>query len=179
MKGRQLLMLGGLIASLGLAIFGDRTPADQTVEPVARRAASPASMAAQVANAAPASPRSSAGRNEIRILALRPRAGENGEMKEAGLFSEKNWEPPAPPKPDKPEPPAAPLAPPLPFVYLGRQVANGQIEVFLARGDEVIVVRDQTVIQNTYRVESIGPQGLSLVYLPLGQIQKLSIGVPN
>jgi hypothetical protein len=116
----------------------------------------------------------------IRILALQPRVNlvsATGGMSSAGLFSGKSWAPL--PVVAKLMPPPPPSAPPLPFTYLGKQAVGGQVEVYLAKGDEVIVVRDQTVIQDTYRVESIKPPMMSLVYLPLNEIQRLSIGATN
>jgi hypothetical protein len=39
------------------------------------------------------------------------------------------------------------------------------------------VVRDKTVIDGTYRVDTIAPPVLTLTYLPLNQVQQLNIGV--
>jgi hypothetical protein len=184
MKMRQWLMLLGLAVAAWLAFFGDKTAETGSVEPVAHRAPAPQPDTARAdENAAPTA---QAG-NGARVLALRPRSeliASGVAPAEDGLFSSTTWEPPpkpAPPAPPPPPPPPppAPVAPPLPFVYLGKQLSDGQMEVFLAQGNEVLVVRDQTVIKNTYRVESIGPQKLSLVYLPLGQVQQLSIGAIN
>ncbi len=49
-------------------------------------------------------------------------------------------------------------------------------EVFLARGEQSFVVREGSVIENTYRIDQISPPNISLTYLPLGQSQSLSIG---
>ena len=62
---------------------------------------------------------------------------------------------------------------------MGKQLANGVLEIYLARGDRVFTVRNQSVIEGLYRVESIEAQTLSLLYLPLNQKQTLSIGVQN
>jgi hypothetical protein len=70
-----------------------------------------------------------------------------------------------------------PMAPPLPFAYIGKAVADGAWEVYLARADKTYVVRNQTVIDGTYRVERIAPPLMSVTYLPLNQLQQINIGV--
>ncbi|HEY0063319.1 MAG TPA: hypothetical protein VGC21_14465, partial [Telluria sp.] len=95
-----------------------------------------------------------------------------------------DWTPP-PPAPDAnalaaaaaAAPPPAPVAPPLPFTFLGKAVANGSWEVFLARGEQTYIVRNKMVIDGTYRVDAINPPNLTLTYLPLNQVQQLNIGV--
>jgi hypothetical protein len=64
----------------------------------------------------------------------------------------------------------------MPFTYLGKKSADGSWEVYLARGDETVIVRDQMVIDSTYRVESIKPPTLTLVYLPQKTVQIIDIG---
>lgn len=81
--------------------------------------------------------------------------------------------PPAPPPP----PPAPPTAPPMPFVAVGSiqgtQLTNGQPVAFIRRQDELIVVRAGDSIGQIYRVESISPQTIDFIYLPLMQRQVL------
>jgi hypothetical protein len=69
------------------------------------------------------------------------------------------------------------MAPPMPFVYIGKAVADGAWEVYLSRADKTYVVRNQTVIEGTYRVEKIAPPLMSVTYLPLNQLQQINIGV--
>jgi hypothetical protein len=88
-----------------------------------------------------------------------------------------NWNPPPPPPPPPSNtPPPPPMAPPMPFTYIGKALADGAWEVFLARGDKTYSVRVQTVIDGTYRVERIAPPLMSLTYLPLNQQQQMNIG---
>jgi hypothetical protein len=68
------------------------------------------------------------------------------------------------------------MAPPVPFTYIGKALADGTWEVFLARGDKTYSVRVQTVIDGAYRVERIAPPVMSLTYLPLNQQQQMNIG---
>lgn len=190
MKPRHLLMLAGVVGAAWLALFGDKMADTELASPVVRQPGMPPSFSA----AAPSGEsviRSSTrieaesqiaqGEAEVRILALQSRSdliGASGsELEGDGLFSSKSWTPPL--AAAKLETPPPPTAPPLPFTYLGKQTSGGRMEVYLASGDKVLIVRDQAVIQNTYRVESIKPPTLSLVYLPLNQIQRLSIGVTN
>ena len=191
MKTRHLLMSACLIGAAGLAFFGDSSGDSGMVEPVARLSAMP--LPDSAAAAVPAGKRvigsstvietgSQISRqvDEVRILALQPRADMVGAVKGGdSLFSSKSWTPP--PSIARPAllPPPPPAAPPLPFTYLGKQTTGGKTEVFLANGDKVVIAREQDVIQNTYRVESIRPTTLSMVYLPLNEIQWLSIGVTN
>ncbi len=194
MKTRHLLMSACLIGAAGLAFFGDSSGDSGMVQPVARLSAMP--LPDSAAAAVPAGKRvigsstvietgSQISRrvDEDRILALQPRADMVGAVKGGdSLFSSKSWTPPpsiARPALLPASPPPPPAAPPLPFTYLGKQTIGGKTEVFLANGDKVVIAREQDVIQNTYRVESIRPTTLSMVYLPLNEIQRLSIGVTN
>jgi hypothetical protein len=69
------------------------------------------------------------------------------------------------------------MAPPLPFIYIGKAVADGAWEVYLSRGDKTYSARVQTVIDGAYRVEKIAPPLMTVTYLPLNQQQQMNIGV--
>jgi hypothetical protein len=43
-------------------------------------------------------------------------------------------------------------------------------------GNQAYVGREKTVIQGTYRIESIKPPVLTLTYLPLNKAQTITIG---
>ncbi len=184
MKPYQIAMGLALVGAAGLVLFGDNSPSADIAEPVARGAA-PATAPAVARSTAP----SRAGKDarpqaEVAILRLLPRAeliGESGEAAFAsgeGVFLGQNWNPPPPPPPPASNlPPPAPMAPPLPFAYIGKAVADGAWEVYLARADKTYVVRTHTVIDGTYRVERIAPPLMSVTYLPLNQVQQINIGV--
>ena len=186
MKRRHLLMGVGLAGAAWLAFFGDKS-ADTGMESIvaSQSTMSPAAPAGQgvirSSTLIEAKSEVAQGEAEIPITVLKPRAelvsGASIGDENDRLFASKSWESPQLAKLAPPPPP--PTAPPLPFSYVGKQTVDGRMEVFLARGDEIFVVGDQTVIQNTYRVVSIKPPMLSLLYLPLTQIQQLAIGVPN
>jgi hypothetical protein len=195
LKPRHAILGLALVGAALLTAFGDRKPAGDIAEPAERparqavlvRTPAPAvTPPAVAATTSPSPPPAAVGTGTGQtILALVPRdvligdgdtafgQGQNG----AGPFAHQDWTPPPPP-PQPAPPPPPPTAPPLPFTFIGKSVADGAWEVYLARGDRTYVVRDKGyVIDGTYRVESIAPPVLTLTYLPLNQIQQLNIGV--
>ena len=101
----------------------------------------------------------------------------------ANAFNVVSWyEPPPPPppqgpqEPQEPVPEPAPVAPPLPFTYFGRYDDPPTRIVVLARGGQIYPVSEGDVIDATYRVERIADGAVSLVYLPLGTNQSISMG---
>jgi len=89
------------------------------------------------------------------------------------LFDEHTWVVPV----KKPPPaPVVPTAPPNPFKYLGKQQSGSEIKVFLSEGEKTWVVQENAALGSQYRVESIRPPRLTLVYLPLNIRQDIVIG---
>lgn len=181
MKPYQIAMGIALAVAGALVVFGDNSPAGDIAEPVTRSRAAPVAVAAAPA---PRAGKDAKPQAEVAILRLTPRAmlvGESGEATFAsgeGVFQGQNWNPPPPPPPPASNaPPPAPVAPPMPFTVIGKAVADGAWEVYLARGDKTYVVKNQTVIDGTYRVEKIAPPLMSVTYLPLNQVQQINIGV--
>jgi hypothetical protein len=184
-KPRHMAMGGALLVAALLVLFGDKTPDSGIAQPTERTAArAPAVAAAPAPRPQAASAKASAG--EAAILRLIPRAqliGEAGEgaFKSAdGVFGGQTWNPPPPPAPPanaQAEAAPPPSAPPLPFAVLGKAAANGEWEVFLSRGEQTYVVRKNTVIDGSYRVDAIAPPTMTLTYLPMNQVQQLNIGV--
>lgn len=168
MTPRHLLMGAALLLAAGFALFGDKNPAGAVVEPVSRGV-----VAAAPARAIAAAPKTAG----VTILALAPRATLMEDGADGGTaFGSHNWTP-LPPPPTPPPPPPPPSAPPLPFTYIGKAVSNGEWEVFLARGNETLIVRNKMVIDGVYRIDAIAPPGMTFTYLPLNQVQQLNIGV--
>lgn len=160
-----------LVASFVLAVFGDKTPADGAVAVVAPRmqTAQRPDLPGQADRAAPAP--------DAQVLVPRDqlvKAGQRAPVRD--LFSQHSWTPPVPRL--KPvvvaEPP--PMAPPMPFAYLGKKLEGGVWEVYLGQGDKTFVVRVGSVLEAMYRVDTIAPPQMQLTYLPLGQVQSLTIG---
>jgi hypothetical protein len=176
MKLRHVVMAAGVGIAGWLALFGDKAPASQVAEPVVR-------APNRVVSRTPELPTTAVHAGKVGavadILTLLPRetliGGAHSTADSATLFSSQNWNPPPPP-PAKPIPPPPPSAPPLPFTYLGKKNEDGAWQVFLSRGDETLILREHSVIDDRYRVESIQPPTLTLTYMPLNQIQTLAIG---
>ena len=97
-------------------------------------------------------------------------------------FAGKSWyvPPPPPPQPEAVQEAPRPTAPPLPFGYMGRmQEEDGQALVYLTQGTRAYSVSQGDTIDGTYRVDSISPSAVTLVYLPLNIKQNLNIGRTN
>jgi hypothetical protein len=177
MKPRHLAMGAALLVAAGLVIFGDNKP--DVAEPVERAARAPA-LAARAPTINPTINAGAKAQVEPVILRLLPRDELMGESDGNALFASQNWNPPPPPVPVQPvdnTPPPPPMAPPLPFTLIGKSVSAGAYEVYLARGEQVYLVREKMTLDGTYRVDKIVPPMLTLTYLPLNQVQQLNIGV--
>ena len=188
MKWQHGLMAAGLIAGIWLAFFSDKTPDADVAQAIVRPAVAGADKLA-VIPAAPAVATRSAGKKErvIPILALIPRSalisvghvGLDGKKlpDTSQIFATQSWVPPPPPPVDPKllPPPPPPMAPPLRMTFLGKKLEDGVWEVFLAQGDNSFVVRNQSVISGTYRVDQITPTAVTMTYLPLNQVQRLNI----
>ena len=101
-----------------------------------------------------------------RESAAPPRGGDRPD-----LFSPRSFVPPPPP-----EPPAVPTAPPLPFRYSGMLDDGGPPAVFLARQDEIRLVRAGDVLDGRYRVSAVSRARVDFIYLPLNASQSLLTG---
>jgi hypothetical protein len=71
--------------------------------------------------------------------------------------------------------PPQPVAPPVPYRVAGQVVHDGAMEVVLANGERVSTVREGDVLDETYRVQSITPDSVTLVYLPLNMPQQIQV----
>lgn len=189
MKRRHLLLGLGLLIAAMLALFGDKTPNSPISEPTKATPAKKPAMArtSSQITASAASPSNDTGAGSIekktsKITADQPlprvqdrqKLIAHAEQTSTHLFDPHFWAPPPPPPP-KPLPPPPPSAPPLPFTYLGKQKEGEQWQVFLARGNTTFVVKLHEVIDNQYRIEAIAPPNMTLMYLPLNQLQTLLI----
>ncbi|MGH8706273.1 MAG: hypothetical protein ACREUO_12755, partial [Burkholderiales bacterium] len=79
-------------------------------------------------------------------------------------FSPRSWQPPPA---VVAAPPAAPAPPALPYRYAGALRVEGALQILLAKGDRVAPVKAGDVLEDGYRVESVGPDSVTLVYAPL------------
>jgi hypothetical protein len=167
MKARHAAVGVTLLATGWLSWFGDNT-SGTTIVPPAERNGSAGFPGKTVAAPVPA----------LAILELRARSELIGSASGPAetLFGSQSWTPPPPPPPLVAPAPPKPTAPPLPFIYLGKKLENGKWEAYLARGSDTYVVREKSMIDGTYRAESITPSTLTITYLPFKQVQTLTIG---
>ncbi|WP_211444610.1 hypothetical protein [Collimonas humicola] len=175
MKRRHLLMVAGLIGSGCLVVFGDKTPATSIAEPVARPVPARSAVVATTEEATDKSDKDS----QRTILALVPRSVLLDRADIAAdntLFGNQTWTPPPPVvAPVKPPPPPPPMAPALPFTYIGKKLEGNHWEIYLAQGEQTVIAREKEIIGGLYRVDAIKPPVISLTYLPLKQVQTLTL----
>jgi hypothetical protein len=171
MKRKHMILALVFLLCAVLLAFGRTNPADQVVEAVPRASAHAATPTVRAAGA-----------ETVGIAALRARTELIGAStsEHHELFGSRSMASPlpsaAPAGAEIPPLPSEPAVPSLPFTYLGKQGADGNWEVYLTRGDETLIVRDQTVIDGSYRVDAIKPPTMMLVYLPLKLVQTMDIG---
>ena len=169
MNRRTLLMIGSVVLSAGVAIFGDRTPNNGGAIVEAAPRAVPSAAPARATDRKHAA---------VPILALVPRRelidhappSEPPALFGTRALFEKQAEP------AEAAAPAAPATPPLPFTYLGKKFENGKWEIFLAIGERTYFVREGSVIDGTYVVNAIKPPSMILTFLPQKEMQTLTIG---
>jgi len=92
-------------------------------------------------------------------------------------FGSRAWPPPS----QIASKPAAPTVPPMPYRFAGKLLQNGKLQVFLSKGDATIPVREGETLDGIYRVESIGEDRITLVYLPLKHKETIPVFslIPN
>ena len=180
---RMALLVVALATTLGVVYWASRLPSDPASEELVVRAANPIPRS-EKQRSVPESPAHAGGALDLNRL-QRPKSAEPTD----DLFGARDFTP-------KPKPARRPIAqpaemvaaapvvaqpppPPPPFTYMGRLAEGAQTTVFLAHGDRNLVVRVGDVIDNTYKVEEIGPTLLVLTYLPQNLKQSLPIGVPQ
>ncbi|TKC86310.1 hypothetical protein FAZ69_20885 [Trinickia terrae] len=168
MKSRHIVLALAFLVCAALLVFGNRSPSDPVVE-AAPRARAPGGAQSPGAAAV-------AG-----IAALRSRAvlfgGGNGHHELFGSLSIPSPLPSAaPPQAEVPPLPPGPVVPSIPFIYLGKKSSDGGWEVYLARGDDTLIVHEQSIIDGAYRVQSIAPPTMKIVYLPAKLVQTVDIG---
>ncbi len=186
MTTRHILLAAGLLVAGWLALFADKSPSGSVAEPISRPASGATASkadanAVMVARPSESTPSSTAGKGDQEpvLFVLESRdtliGGAHGGRRADTLFGIQSWTPPPPPPPKMVAPPV-PVAPPLPFTFVGKKNEDGLWEVYLGRGDTTFIVRDHSMIDSTYRVDAIAPPAMTITYLPLNQVQRLTIG---
>jgi hypothetical protein len=178
MKPLHAVLAVAFVVCGGLLVFGHHDAPDQVVEAAPRAAG--ANRAGRGADAAPAAGTENGSIVSIGALRSRQQLFGSAGSGHHELFGSQTWAPAlpsvAPAGAEVPPLPSAPMAPNLPFTYIGKQASNGAWEVYLAHGDETVIVHDKSVIDATYRVDAIKPPVLTLMYLPLKLVQTIDIG---
>lgn len=189
MSRRQWLLLMLLLVAAWLALFADKTPYgpvdSEVVQATLPRAGGDAGagVSSRPSGETPRAPVATASAAKaavpLAVAALIPRdqliPAHAEQQVRRDLFPALTWIPP-PPKPEKPLKPPPPMAPPLPFVYLGKKFEEGQWEAYLGSGEDVFIAREGMTLAGIYKVRSIQPPTMTLIYLPLKQSQTISIG---
>lgn len=176
MTRRWMMLLSLLGISGWLALFGDKTPTPLFSSDTSAAAQSAPSVPSTFETAqAPEPQKQPATTANGTIMPLIPRKSlMAGAGPQRNLFNSVSWAPPAHPAP--PPTPVVATTPPLPFTYLGKKHEIGQWEVFLGAGDQTFIVQEGSTVNEQYHINSIKPPTLTLTYLPLNQVQTLSIG---
>jgi len=87
----------------------------------------------------------------------------------------------APPPPPQPvatasaNAPVVEVAPPMPYRFAGRVRKGGEDEFLLTKGDLVFPVKEGDTIDGTYKVVAVKPDGIELLYLPLGTTERIMV----
>jgi len=91
-------------------------------------------------------------------------------------FAVRSWVAAAPaPSKTQQQAAAPPAPPPMPYKYAGKLIREGEAQLFLAKGDVVFpVVRGET-LDGAYRVESVAPDEITLLYVPLGVRERIPV----
>jgi hypothetical protein len=150
---KKILLGIAVIGTVASVVAGREQPAPQVVEPIKR-------VDTRLAVS-----------EEIDLSKLEARAGE--EVKN-DAFAARSFSPPAVPAGQAPERQAKREAPPLPFRYVGKLQDGDKLAVFLAHGEESLVVSAGQKI-GEYRVDSVTEEEIRFTYLPLKTKQVLPL----
>lgn len=162
-----------VLSVIALALLFGRAAGTGNDEPAA--VVEPAVRDAATVRDAASAPAARGDAAHVAVLARPRRAADEPVV---DLFSGRSWAPPPPSAPAAapPPPPPAPTAPALPYAYLGRvEAPDEKTVVYLARGDRMVTATEGEVIDQIYRVESLGESEIVLTFMPLGQKQILRI----
>ncbi len=164
---RRLIFGGALLATVVASVWprSDENAAVDIVGPAARGAQAPRTADPALSPPAELPP--------LGETLERPAAAK----RVADLFAAKSWIPPAP----KPAPgaPSAPSAPPFPYTVVGGLADNNVITIVFSNKDQYFVLRAGEVLADTYRLDEVNSNSITVTYLPLGQKQVLPLGTPN
>jgi hypothetical protein len=110
-------------------------------------------------------------RDDIDLAKLESRLGEDAKV---DPFAPRNFGSAAAPQTNGPSALAHREAPALPFRYIGKMIDNGQLAVFLQKGDESFSVMAGERVGD-YRIDSISENEIRFTYLPMKTKQTLPL----
>jgi hypothetical protein len=87
-------------------------------------------------------------------------------------FRAQSWELPAPKAAAQS---VAPLRPPVPYRVAGTVTYAAMPEIVLVKGNRVVLVREGDTLDDGYKVDEVGPDHVTLVYLPSGSVERLPV----
>lgn len=108
-------------------------------------------------------------RLDIDLAKLDERAGDGAKV---DPFAPKSFGSPAAPQTKGPA--ARAEAPALPFRYIGKMIDNGQLAVFLQKGDESFTAMEGERVGD-YRIDKITDNEIRFTYLPMKTKQTLPL----
>ena len=92
-------------------------------------------------------------------------------------FRSQSWQPPAAKSVSGSS--KEPTRPVAPYRVAGTVTYQAQPEIVLVKGNAVVIVREGDTLDDGYRVEAIGPDHVSLVYIPLGTVDRLPFAMDS
>jgi hypothetical protein len=88
-------------------------------------------------------------------------------------FAVPSWGPSAPAGARAPQQTA--VVPPVPYTYAGKLISAGKVQLFVAKGDRVFPVVKGETLDGAYRVESVAPDAITLLNVPLGRRERIPV----
>jgi hypothetical protein len=161
---RWLVLGGALLATAVASVWpqGDDRSAPEVVAPVTRRDA-PAGRELKPP-----------GEIELpRLGAQLARPAASAKVQD--LFGTSDWNPPPARDRQQQLPPAAPVAPQFPYSVAGSVADSSGPMIVFNRQNQDFALRVGEVLEQTYRIEAIDSNSVTVLYLPLGLTQVVSI----
>lgn len=141
----------------------------------------------QIAAASPAA-KPPAPRSQEKAVAMQSSAEQPREIwiaSDDNPFAPRAWQPTPPPAPEAPRPAPAPAPepiqtvelapPPLPYRFLGQMQDGGKRVLYLGRGEQVVLAHQGDVLEDSYKVVSIGDSQIEFESVQSGIRQVLPI----
>ncbi len=165
MNRRQLILGTALALTLAAVWWASTLDDEATPESTqSAKATAPTTRAARRGNP----------REAVDLTPLRVTQAEFGQAAPP-VFARPSPPPPAPmPVVRRAPVPARAVAPALPYTYIGSlQEEGGKRMLFLLDGERLVTARVGDVLDARYRIEAVDDDGITLIYLPLHETQRI------